>query len=134
MAAVASNPCLPAPRSEGRRKGALKGWERRRESDDDFVAQNLDPWELALWDREKQNPRFRSGTPHQRLERFRDWMHDNPSAVGAANRADVDAKLEREIRKESRRTEPRPTSSHVELRAPCRKPFRMRYKRKCFGW
>jgi hypothetical protein len=98
----------------------LRGWEHRREKDE-AVEVNLSPEEAALWRRMKG--RFK-GTPHERMTKFRHWLHDHPG------------ELERETgrRSESRVVDlVRRRESAAAVAVPCRDPFRFRTKAACRG-
>lgn len=104
--------------SEARRLGAIRGWEHRKESDDAVTA-NLDPHELALWEKTKGG--FK-GSADRRYEAFRDYVHDHPGEVGEALDDLGDAKL-RELVKARERVR------MVEV--PCETPYRVRTKELC---
>jgi len=74
---------------------AYKGWDRRRERDEQ-VTVNLDPELLPLWKRVGVS--FK-GTPHERYEAFMQYAHTHPSEVIEAQVADADAAVEAMIRK-----------------------------------
>jgi hypothetical protein len=68
---------------EARRLAAYKGHETRSENEHS-VTVNIPPEHLALWERVKASIR---GTPHQRWQRFTEYVEEHP---GEAMRAVVD--------------------------------------------
>jgi hypothetical protein len=74
--------------------GARRGWEHRKEADE-AVAVNLDACELDAWDRLKST--FR-GTPEERLEAFRQVLHDDSRLALECQEAKAEAAVRRLIR------------------------------------
>jgi len=101
-----------------RQAGAVRGWEHRREREEQ-VEQNLSPDEVAVWRRERH--RFK-GTPHQRFEKFRDWLHDHPEALRGHLEAHGAARAKSLVREYE-------TAPHVTV--PCRDPWRFRTYAAC---
>jgi hypothetical protein len=96
----------------------LRGWEHRREADE-AVEVNLRPDEIALW--RKIKARFK-GSPHERFEKFRHYVHDHPEAL----RAHVALVGETQAAALVRARE-----SAAAVKVPCRTPYRFRTKAAC---
>ncbi len=108
----------------GRRRAA----EKRSEAVD-FAVQNVPDELLDLW--KVEGPRFK-GNPHQRVERFLEWVEENPDAryeLAAKNSARLDRELERELERMHRENaeasaEPEPATSVEKKSARRRKADR----------
>lgn len=96
----------------------LRGWEHRRESDE-AVEVNLRPDEVALF--RKMRARFK-GTPHERLEKFRHYLHDHPEAL----RGHVSKTGEERAKALVKARENR-----AAVGIPCEPPYRFRTKAAC---
>lgn len=118
MAALPSFASRPE-RSERARVGALRGAEHRREADE-RAASNLHPDELALWRKIRSQLK---GTPHARLEAFRQYVHDHPGELEAARR---------ELGEKRAKALVRARLSDV-AKVACAPPFRARVKLQCQG-
>jgi hypothetical protein len=108
-------------RAEARTRAARRGWEHRSEKDE-AVEGNLSPDEVALW--RKMKSRWK-GSPHARLEKFREYLHDHPGEL----RAERAGHGERKAKALVRQREAAPF-----VKAPCAPPYRSRVKRACKGW
>jgi hypothetical protein len=80
---------------------------------------NLDPHELALWDRTKA--RFR-GTPEQRLTAFREYVHEHPGEVYESLERVSEKKIRGLLKAQAR---------GVSVSVPCEPPYRFRVKDRC---
>jgi len=103
-----------------RTRSASRGWEHRREADE-AVEANLSPDERALWRRLKGKWK---GTPHARLEKFRQYLHDHPSEL-RADRAEHGEKRAKALIRER--------EARASVSSPCAPPYRARVKRACKG-
>ena len=113
----------PSRRIGTRRKNdaqsARRGWEHRKEKDE-AVLVNLDPHEIALWERTKAQ--FK-GTPEQRERSFRQYVHDHPTEIYTQLEVVSDSALARLLKEQRRATD------LVEV--PCEPPYRVRTKELC---
>lgn len=119
-------PCRYRPRvrplrrnpSEARSLAARRGWEHRKESDE-AVEVNLDPHELALWDRTKS--RFK-GSPEERLRAFRDYVHDHPDEIYDSLERQSETRLKGLLKAHA---------AKVRVSVLCEPPYRVRTKELC---
>src|SRR5579863_5135940 len=68
---------VPAPKKRREKKGYLRGWEHRKEAEE-RVLRELEPYEIALWQR--IGKQFRGGSD-ARLKAFRQYVHDHPGEI-----------------------------------------------------
>lgn len=80
--------------------GPAKGWEKRKENDD-FTEQNIPEELVMLW--RKKKDQFK-GTPHQRYEKFMEWVEENPEQNMYVQMEYAEKKMKEHARQEKKET------------------------------
>lgn len=100
------------------RRSYLRGWEHRKEADEAVVV-NLDPHEVALW--EKIKARFK-GEPEARLRAFREYVSKHPGEIFGAIEFESAKTLAKKLHEKGQ---------WVGVEVPCAPPWRYRNKETC---